>query len=141
MKRQSIDQLQGLAKVTPVHGPALSRRARLRRWAELLEKAPQAQLRPLSWVEFYAERERAQLRGDNTPIAVAFADPVLRDAGLRGDTLGHAQDFFGLSSAETHYLLCDCHYHGRMDGRGVGKRIRGIADPNPIHRLWTKLCG
>ena len=139
MKRQSIDALQGLARVTPAPGSTLSRRARLRRWAQLLEQAPQARLRPLSWVEFYAERERALLRADNTPIAFAFADPVLRGEGLRGDTLGHAQDFFGLSSAEAHFLLCDCHYHGRMEGRTVAGRIRSIADPNPVQRLWMKL--
>ena len=140
MRRQSIEQLQTLAKVTPAPGTGLSRRERLRRWAELLESEPEARLRPLSWVEFYSERERVMLRGDDTPVALAFADPVLRGEGLEGDTLGEAQAFFGLSAAEAHFLLCDCHYHGRMEAGGVARRIRGIADPNPIQRLWMKLC-
>jgi hypothetical protein len=140
MHRQSIEQLHTIAKVTPAARAGLSRRVRLRRWAELLDKTPQRALRPLSSVEYYAERERALLRADNTPIAIAFADPVLRAEGLSGDTFGDAQEFFSLSATDAHYLVCDCHYQGRMESRAVAKRIRAMADPNPIQRLWNRLC-
>ena len=86
-------------------------------------------------VEFYAESQRARLRGDETPIAYAFADPVLRHEGLNGDTLGDAEAFFGLNRHDTHRLLCDCRYHGRMDSRSVARRLRALADPNPLRRL------
>jgi hypothetical protein len=140
MRRQSIEQLNAIARVTPARATGLSRRERLRRWAQILDKGAHRELKPLSLIEYYAERDRALLRGDDTPIAVALADPVLRAEGLRGDTLGHAQDFFGLSSADAHYLLCDCHYEGRMEGGTVAKRLRALADPNPIQRLWIRLC-
>jgi hypothetical protein len=52
---------------------------------------------------------------------------VFRAAGLQGDTLGDAQGFFELSAAEAHYLLCDCHFVGQMDGEGVADRIRKVA--------------
>ena len=140
MRRQSIEQLNAIATVTPARAEALSKRERLRRWAQLLDRIPHRELKPLSLIEYYAERDRAQLRGDHTPIALAYADPMLRADGLSGDTLGHAQSYFGLSSADAHYLLCDCHYQGRMEGRTVAKRLRAMADPNPIQRLWIRLC-
>jgi hypothetical protein len=137
MKHQPIQDIDALADVQQVAAPTLSRRERLQRWADLLSRDPRRQLRPLSRVEFYAERERALLRGDNSPISVAAADPVLREAGLQGDTLSDAQKFFELSDAEAHNLLCDCHFVGRMEGKAVAQRIRAIAAPNPVlSRLW-----
>jgi hypothetical protein len=127
MKHQPIHEIDALADIAQVEGATLSRRERLQRWADLLGRNPRRELRALSRVEFYAERERALLRGENTPISVALADPVLREAGLQGDTLGDAQAFFELSAAEAHYLLCDCHFPGQMDAEGVAHRIRAVA--------------
>jgi hypothetical protein len=127
MKHQPIHEIDALAEIAQVQGAPLSRRERLQRWADLLSRNPHRQLNALSRVEFYAERERALLRGENTPISVAVADPVLSEAGLQGDTLGDAQAFFELSDAEAHYLLCDCHFVGQMDGEGVAHRIRTLA--------------
>jgi hypothetical protein len=137
MKHQPIHEIDALADIEQVAAPTLSRADRLQRWAELLTRDPHRQLKPLSRVEFYAERERALLRGDNSPISVAAADPVLREAGLQGDTLGDAQKFFELSAAEAHYLLCDCHFVGQMEGKAVAQRIRTVAAPRSgLSRLW-----
>ncbi|HEX4710216.1 hypothetical protein [Phenylobacterium sp.] len=137
MKHQPIHEIDALGDIAQVQGATLSRRERLQRWADLLSRNPDRQLKPLSRVEFYAERERALLRGENTPISVALADPVLREAGLQGDTLGDAQKFFELSAAEAHYLLCDCHFPGQMDAEGVAHRIRKVATPNSASfRHW-----
>ena len=137
MKHQPIHEIDALADIAQVEAPTLSRPDRLQRWADLLSRGPHRQLKALSRVEFYAERERALLRGENTPISVAVADPVLREAGLHGDTLGDAQAFFELSAAEAHYLLCDCHYVGRMNAEGVAQRIRAVAASNSVSsRLW-----
>jgi hypothetical protein len=138
MKHQPFDQIRARAHVTPAQ--TLSRKARLRRWAELLLETPDHKLRALYGVEFHAPRERAQMRADNSPLAAAYADPVLRGEGLEGDTLGEIQTFFGLSFEEAHYLVCDCHFRGGMDGRGVGRRVRAVADANPLQRLWIRLC-
>jgi hypothetical protein len=132
MKHQPIHEIDAL-----VQGVPLSRRERLERWADLLSRDPHRRLNALSRVEFSAERERALRRGENTPISVAVADPVLSAAGLQGDTLGDAQAFFELSAAEAHYLLCDCHFVGQMDAEGVAHRIRGLAASNSAtSRRW-----
>jgi hypothetical protein len=137
MRHQPIHEIDALADIAQVRGATLSRHERLERWAELLSRNPHRRLNALSRVEFYAERERALLRGENTPISVAVADPVLREAGLQGDTLGDAQTFFELSAAEAHYLLCDCHFVGQMDAEGVAHRIRSLGASNSAtSRRW-----
>jgi hypothetical protein len=130
MKHQPIHEIDALADIAQVEAPILSRRDRLQRWADLLSRDPHRRLEALSRVEFCAVHERALLRGENTPISVAAADPMLGEAGLHGDTLGDAQAFFELSAAEAHYLLCDCHYVGQMNAEGVAQRIRAVAASN-----------
>jgi len=138
MQYQSLEQM--LDQAIPLEAPpTLSRRERLLRWAEVLKREDRRVLHALKFVEFYAPAQQARLRGDQTPIAVAFADPVLRAAGLRGDSLGDARDFFGLSGPESHFLLCDCHWKGRMTGGAAARRVRAIANPNPLNRLWMAL--
>ncbi|HEY2751506.1 hypothetical protein [Phenylobacterium sp.] len=137
MKHQPIEHVGAEAALTLVETPVMSRRKRLERWAELLERDPHRRLRALSRVEFIRERDRAQIRDDDTPISVAFADPVLKAAGLGGDTFGDARQFFEMSQEEAHYLLCDCHYLGTMDGATVARRVRATAHPNLAHRLFV----
>jgi hypothetical protein len=138
MKHQPIHEIDALADIEQVEAQTLSRRQRLQRWADLLSRNPDRRLKALSRVEFYAQRERALLRSENSPISVAAADPVLREAGLQGDTLGDAQAFFELSDAEAHYMLCDCHFMGQMDGKGVAHRVRAVAESRSgLSQFWT----
>jgi hypothetical protein len=139
MKHQSLDHLRARAAVLAAEPSSLSRRQRLRRWAELLMRAPDAALAPLKWVEFYAEDERPKLRVAGSPVSLAYSDPVLRAAGLGGDTLGDAQLFFGLSGGEGHFLLCGCHYRGGMNGRGVARRLWILGLPGLVRRTWMSL--
>ena len=135
MRHQSLEQILSQARVVEA-GPTLSRHERLLRWAQVLQAAEARLLQPLRFVEFYAPAARARLRGEQTPLALAFADPVLRGAGLSGDTLGEAQAFFGLDDDETHFLLCDCHWRGRMTGGRAARRVRAVANPHLLNRLW-----
>ena len=128
MQYQRLDQVRTHAAVAEAR-PPMTREQRLRRWAELLKRVGPRSMEPLRWVEFYAEPERLRLRRDGSPIALAFADPVLRAAGLAGDTLGDAQTFFGLSDDDAHQLLCDCHYQGTLTGRTAARRVNAIARP------------
>lgn len=138
MRHQPLEQI--LAHATVLEAPRrLSRRERLLRWAELLRREDWKLLQPLRFVEFYAPSERGRLRGEQTPLAIAFADPVLREDGLSGDRLGDIEAYFGLSEREAHFLLCDCHWHGQMTGRAAAKRVRAVASTNPISRLWFEL--
>jgi hypothetical protein len=140
MRHQPIEQI--LDTALPLHAaPVMSRRERLLRWADILKATDQQVLQPLKFVEFYAPSERRRLRADQSPLDLAFADPTLRAAGLHGDSLGEAQAFFGLSDEESHFLLCDCHWRGQMTGAAAAKRIRAVANPNPINRLWMSLQG
>ena len=136
MKYQPIEDIGQDAALTLLNTPVMTRRERLERWAELLERDPNRRLKALMRVEFAPEADRSGIREDDSPISVAFADPVLRAAGLAGDTFGDATDFFELSWGEAHELLCDCHYYGRMDGETVARRVRGAAHPTLARRLF-----
>jgi hypothetical protein len=141
MKYQPIETIGTEAAVTRVETPVLSRRERLDRWAELLERDPHRRLRALARVEYVAEPDRAGMRDDDTPISVAFADPVFKAAGLGGDTFGDARQFFELSWGDAHELLCDCHYYGRMDGETVAGRVRALARPTLTQRFFGARTG
>jgi hypothetical protein len=138
MRHQRIQDVGANAALIEVR---LSRRERLERWAELLEREPQRKLKALWRVEYVRPEDRSPLRADDSPIAVAFADPVLRDDGLAGDTLGDAEQFFELSAEQAHHLLCDCHYMGRMDGGTVARRVRAAMKPSTTPRALRGLFG
>ena len=103
MQYRSMEQIASEADIFTM--PSLSRRDRLERWAEALARQP-AQLRAIPEVEYGSRLERAARRADHSPLTVAYDDPLLRAAGLRGDTIGDAAEFFGLSHAQLHYLVC-----------------------------------
>jgi hypothetical protein len=136
MRRIPIDELARLGLVASPR--PLTRLERLRRWADALDRHA-GYLRPLRRVEYLGRAERAQLRGDDSPLAVAFADPVLRSEGLASDRMGDGIGFFGLGDRDLHALVCDCHYGGRIRPADVARRVRGLSDPNPLVRLWTRI--
>jgi hypothetical protein len=107
----------------------MSKRERLQRWAEVLEQNG-GTLRSLYETEFVPYRRRRTMREDNSPLTVAFEDPVLRGQGLKGDTYGDAIDFFELSNADAHRILCYCHAGHTISARMVGERVRRLAEPS-----------
>ena len=138
MKHNSTEQLREIAEVKPAE--ILTRRERLERWAELLEREPAAKLRTLNEIEFQPRPARPLMRADGSPLTVAYADPVLRAAGLEGDTLGDAMRFFGMSQHEAHRVVCYC-MHGRtVEGRAAASVVRSIAagwvGVSPV-AVWT----
>ena len=90
MQYRSMEQIAGEADVFTM--PSLSRRDRLERRAEALAPHP-AQLRAIPDVEYGPRRERDARRADHSPLTVAYEDPVLRAAGLRGDTMATRPSF------------------------------------------------
>jgi hypothetical protein len=58
---------------------------------------------------------------------VAFQDPVLRAAGLRGDRVGDAVDFFELSERTVHHLICYCHHGHTVSAGAVAALLRPMA--------------
>jgi hypothetical protein len=128
MKHMSLDQLRLIANIRMAPNRRMSRYERLQRWAEVLERDPIRRLNALPEIEYTAPRARNELRMDNSPLTVAFADPVLREQGLSGDTLGDARKFFGLSLRRAHTILCSC-MHGRtMSGGAAADAVRTAAE-------------
>ncbi len=114
--------------------PAMTRRARLERWAEVLEREPTRELKSLEEIEWKSRAERRAIRADGSPLTVAFEDPVLRAEGLASDRLGDASDFFGLSADNAHFALCSC-FHGRtMTAGEAASRVHRLSSPE-----WTAM--
>ena len=128
MKHQTIAELTHVADVQPTK-TAMSRCDRLERWAECLEREPRRRLRSLEGIEYGPRAQRREARENNSPLTVAFADPVLREEGLKGDKLGDALDFFEMSENEAHRVLCSCMHGSTMEGGDVARRVRGLMTP------------
>jgi hypothetical protein len=127
MKLRPLDEIRQSAEVyASACAAPMTRLERLERWADLLEKHP-GKVQMLHSTEFAAEPHRRTMRQDNSPIAVAYADPVLRLQGLAGDTYEDARQFFDLTNSEAHLLLCDCHAGAAVSGRAAATRIRQIS--------------
>jgi hypothetical protein len=105
----------------------LSRSERLERWASVLEESRCATLNPFRDVEFFAPSLRAGFQVPNSPLALAYRDPVLRRAGLASDRFCDGAEFFGLSNRQAHRILCSCGYFGRMMPTEVARRVRAVA--------------
>ena len=102
----------------------LTRSQRLERWALALERLGDARLRTLRETEHEHYYERLQMREDDSPLTVAYEEPVLRSAGLKDDTFGEAARFFRLSDWELHNVLCYCHFGETVSAREVASRVR-----------------
>jgi hypothetical protein len=121
----------------------MSREQRLLRWAELLRAQPERRLSTLHGTEYQPAAVRDAMREDESPISVAFADPMLRFQGLTGDTYGDAKRFFGLKDRELHHVLCYCHIGESMTAGSAAARITSIAAPPSgiIGQAWRALSG
>lgn len=142
MKYERVGELESKAAVfeSEIGRKKLSRRERIERWASLLEQHSGA-LSPFFRTEYLSPEARKSLRANNSPLALAFNDPVLRADGLSGDTLGEGIAYFALPEQTAHRLLCDCHYGGTMTGRRVASRLRSVAGPGILTRMWEWAAG
>ena len=125
MNHRSLEQIALGADVHP--GIGMSRRERLERWAAGLERRPERQLCAIEGTEFGTRPEREAKRTDNSPLTVAFEDPILRVEGLRGDRVGDAVEFFDLSHDEVHRLVCYCHHGLTVSAGTIAARVRMMA--------------
>jgi hypothetical protein len=134
MEHKPLTELDTLADLKTGTLPScLSRRERLGRWAELLEADPDRVLKTLEEIEWQPLRERLRMREDNSPLSVAFADPLLRSEGLASDGLGDALAFFELTEHEAHVVLCSCNGGETIPAGEAARRLRAIRSP----KLWS----
>jgi hypothetical protein len=124
MQHRSLEQLKEVATIHPSR--ALTRAERLERWAALLEQRG-GTVRALRGIEFVPCRERQVARDDDSALSVAFADPVLRAAGLAGDRYRDGVAFFELRDEDAHFILCSCHAGDTPAAKAVATRIRHAA--------------
>lgn len=129
MKHQTLEELYKVAEVSEDGSrPAMTRSERLERWAQLLEAQPKRHLNTLHETEYQPLSNRVVMRSDNSPISVAFGDPLLRAAGLRGDSYGEAKRFFELGDAELHDIVCYCHYGEMVSATTAARFVRRAVD-------------
>lgn len=131
MQHKTLEELDRVADVLSSgrrqKQKSMSKKQRLERWAEALDHRKGTVLKSLVRTEFASRRERDFMREDNSPLTVAFEDPVLRVEGLKSDRLGDATRFFGLSHAEAHRILCYCHYGATILPETVSRCVRATA--------------
>jgi hypothetical protein len=66
---------------------------------------------------------------------------VLRAAGLAGDTVGDAGEFFGLSHGQLHALLCFCHHGGTVSASTAAAQVRAFARQGDMSACWVAGVG
>lgn len=130
MEYKPLEELRSVADVVGAETRSLSRRERLERWADLLDQEPTRRLKTLEELELVPRSERAELRSDNSPLTVAFSDPLLRADGLKSDKLGDAISYFELTQGQAHRLLCSCMNGWSMEAGSTARKIRRIANPD-----------
>jgi hypothetical protein len=126
MQHRDIDQVRSSAEIQPAPPNLMNRRERLERWADILDRDPNRRLSTLGEIEFASPAERPLMRADNSPLTVAFSDPVLLVAGLQSDRLGDALTFFEISENEAHYIMCSCLHGQSMSAGAAAARIRNL---------------
>jgi hypothetical protein len=125
MEHRSSTELEGFAAV--IRPQKLSKKELLERWALALEKRKGARLCTLRETEHKPVKERAALQQENSPLTVAFEDPVLRSAGLTSDRFGEVARFFGLSHWQLHDVVCNCHFGETVAAEVVAARVRRLS--------------
>ena len=140
MKHQSRDELRYIAhfSVMPEHS-VMDRRQRLECWLKLLESDPGRLLTALAGTEQYPWRERDLMRNDDSPLSIAFEDPVLRAEGLQNDTYGEAKRFFEVSDYQLHEIVCYCHVGGTMRASRAAHCVRTAIRGSLFFRLAKAL--
>ncbi|MDM9645370.1 hypothetical protein [Rhizobium sp. S163] len=131
MKHLTLDELRAVAGIETRAISSMSASERLERWAELLERNPHWRLSTLHQTEFQSANSRDTMRADNSPLSVAFNDPLLRSEGLEGDTYGEAKRSFGLEDAQLHEIICYCHFGASVPAASAAREVRAILSPPP----------
>ena len=125
MEHRTSAELKGFAAV--IRPQKLSKKELLERWALALEQRRGDRLRTLRETEYKPVKKQSALRQENSPLTVAFEDPVLRSAGLTTDTFGEVARFFGLSHWQLHEVVCNCHFGETVIAEAVAARARRLS--------------
>jgi hypothetical protein len=125
MEHRTSAEFKGYATV--IRPQELSKKELLERWALALEKRKDSRLCTLRETERQPLKEQVALREENSPLTVAFEDPVLRSAGLASDQFGEVARFFELSPWQLHDVVCSCHFGETVAAEVVAARVRHLS--------------
>lgn len=78
------------------------------------------------------------MRDDDSPLAVAFEDTILRAQGLRDDTYGEAKRFFELTDWQLHEIVCHCHVGATIRARWAASRVRTVMSERLGFFAWLR---
>jgi hypothetical protein len=104
--------------------PTLTKKAKLTRLASVV-RAATGNLYIFDSIEDRDPADLNQLSHPHSAFALAAADSVLKDAGLKSGTVGAAKTFFELSTDELHAFSCNC--GGAVTNNEMARRIENIA--------------
>ena len=139
MEYQTAEQLRSVAGIGSFPSQALSRTDRLRLWAEALERTPEHRVATLPQTEYRPFDVRNSMRADESALSVAFSDPLLKAAGLTGDSYGEAKRFFELTDGQLHDIVCGCHVGSSASADYTAARIREMIAPRRAGIIATVL--
>ena len=140
MEQRSVESLRGIAEVHFVPPAPLDRAQRFEAWAKALERQGGASVRLFHQLEFMPRCDWGPLRVEDSPLTIAYNDPVLRAAGLQSDRLGDAMAFFELGESDTHRMLCSCMHGAAMSATRAAAIVRQVADPVPYLAIRAATC-
>jgi len=104
--------------------PVMNRREKLLRFAAIVRSSSYG-FGLYHNLEGYRPDQLNGMGLGGSAFAAAADDPILRDAGLTGHSVGDAQRFFELSQHELHEFSCDC--GGAIDNIDMANRIESLA--------------
>ncbi|WP_245525836.1 hypothetical protein [Mesorhizobium sp. M00.F.Ca.ET.216.01.1.1] len=136
MKHQTLEELHTVAEVDVAY-PPMTRNQRLEYWASLLERDPDRCLGALPGTEYMSLNVRDKAHCLQSPLSIAFADPILRAQGLKNDTYGEARRFFEVSDWQLHAVVCHCHVGATMKAGWVAVQVRAATKEDG--KLFKKL--
>jgi hypothetical protein len=106
---QHVDPKAAVAVAAPVSMRPMTRIEKLQRLAQLFAKRREPIVNARRWEYIAGQQEKDALAWPNSVMEIAAADPVFRDAGLTGETVGDFRKFFELDNAAYHIFACNCH--------------------------------
>lgn len=130
-------EVEALNAASPV--TIMTKAEKLERWAVLLEKSRYPVYMAHN-LEHMTQAARDGARWCYSPMSVAEADPVFREAGLKGETVKDVKEFFEITDEDVHAFSCDC--GGSRTGEQMASRIRGIANgPSTLAKVAQRIFG
>jgi hypothetical protein len=134
-KQLSQEEISKCLSPVVIKPAPMTRRAKLMRWAMIVRKAKDPFV-IFHNLEHYPQVQLAGIYHPGSAFAAAAADPILKDAGLQGETALDAMQFFELSQHELHEFSCNC--GGVISNGEMANRIERIAGPGPVAKSQGK---